>query len=347
MKIKHPISKKQNSISKINRALLYFLSACLATTFSVNSHANSPRLAMQLPTDNTLPFAYIFGIPQNHTLLGRSENSLSINTSLYNTSTQSSLNDQQKGETLILDGEIFRTEFQYTHALNANWLLSGTIPVIHQGGGILDNSIEKFHEIFGLPNGNRALRPTNQLFYFYQRNGKTLVNYKNQGTSIGDTKLRLQWLPAFSTQKQYAIGLEVDLPTGKTEYLAGSNTTDISMDASAFGQFSKFEWQASIGIMQIIGDGFLNEQREDTVYFGGAGINYLFTPHLKALVQIETHSALFNSNTKTLGKDSTQLSLGVSFKSSKKLATEIYLTEDIDTDTAPDFGFGVNFRFFL
>ena len=95
----------------------------------------------------------------------------------------------QSSESLLLDGEIYRAAFKLRYGLSEQSDLSITLPFIAHSGGFADNAISGWHDIFGLPDGNRASRPDNSLNYRYQRNGQNLIEINQSTKGLGDIRL--------------------------------------------------------------------------------------------------------------------------------------------------------------
>ena len=60
-------------------------------------------------------------------------------------------------ESIYLDYEAYRFNLAYQYGLDENWNIKFDIPLIHQSGGIFDSSIDKWHDFFGLPGGQRPI----------------------------------------------------------------------------------------------------------------------------------------------------------------------------------------------
>ncbi len=91
------------------------------------------------------------------------------------------------GEDLLLDGEILRLALQYRWQLD-RLTLWAEAPLLITGGGVLDRSIENWHDWFGLPNGGRDQIERDQYRYRYVRDGVTVFDIDGSDTAVGDLR---------------------------------------------------------------------------------------------------------------------------------------------------------------
>ncbi|HEY3700045.1 MAG TPA: DUF3187 family protein, partial [Spongiibacteraceae bacterium] len=62
---------------------------------------------------------------------------------------------QRGSENLVLDGESQRYEISARYGLGDNWEVGLMLPWISYNGGVLDNFIDDWHRVWGLPDGGR------------------------------------------------------------------------------------------------------------------------------------------------------------------------------------------------
>ena len=301
-------------------------------------------------TRNQNPLVQIFGLPaaEPSTLLATGEYAmrltLDIGNSYAGTSTSKDL--------INLDGETYRTNLALRHGFQKGFEIGLDIPYISHNGGFLDGFIENWHRTFNLPEGERDQTSRDQLDYRYQRNGETLVQVMENGQGFGDLRLSSAWQlikedgPSPGTA---ALRVGLKLPTGDSDQLLGSGSTDLSLEISGQretpveqGTLAAF---ASLGaLLMSKGEVIKNRQRSAAV-FGSLGIAWGPYDWLAFKLQLDGHTAIFkNTGLTEIGSDSAQLVMGGSLKVADRTTLDLAVCEDIVVDTAPDVVFHLALR---
>lgn len=173
-----------------------------------------------LPVADHNPLTRGFYLPTPGPLPG--EAGLSVTAAVANTT---HLGDGA-GELLLVDGEFTTVEFAWSGAGlpgAGQWRLR--LPVVHQGAGALDSTIDRWHSWFGLDPGARRFRDRDLYAVRYLVDGAAPVDAP-QGTALGDLKLEGSWtLQATPTRRVFA-GAGLELPTGRESRLAGNGALD-------------------------------------------------------------------------------------------------------------------------
>ncbi len=249
------------------------------------------------------------------------------------------LQEEDKGsESLIIDAENYRYEFDVTHRRN-NWLTHINIPLMANRGGELDSTIENWHDLFGFPNGDRDKFPQDDINIQYVRDG--VIEYSQTGSSsgIGDIALALGYQPTGKTA--YFAGIE--LPTGSESDFTGNEAIDVafwisreagvSTNANAYGM---------LGISFPGDDGQLEGLVRDEVWVAQLGLDYRFSNDYIGTVQLDMHGeTIENSDLEAFG-ESFQLLVALGFPNLlENHRLDLFFTEDIDVNSAPDITFGL------
>jgi hypothetical protein len=244
--------------------------------------------------------------------------------------------DQSGGnEHLQLDAQVTQWTLRYTRPLHDRMQLQISMPWVELGGGRLDHFIESWHHTFGLPNGNRGDWPKNRLLIQHDLNGFADLQVTTPQSGAGDASLSVGTpLERYSAM----LWLTVKLPTGNAKRLTGSGTTDVSLTLNADHYWSAYlSTYASLSINRF-GNGtrLITQQRNHAIsgLFGG---QLQVTSHWQAVVQVNGHSAIYDSTARVLG-NALQLSFGPAYQSSQ-WRTALLISEDIAVDTAPDVQF--------
>ncbi|MFN2329975.1 MAG: DUF3187 family protein, partial [Chromatocurvus sp.] len=312
-------------------------------TFSKPASADTGQIATApIHTSNRIPFITIHGLtPARSAYLlpqGRTEASLHANAA------NTSIVDGAGPRRTVIDGETHRLELDVRRGIANDWEIGVNLPVLRHSGGFLDRPIEEWHEVFGLPNGNRDRLPRNRLL-FSQRgaNGSGFL-LDDSGGGIGDLQVSL------SRQLNDGLALRntLKLPTGDGDRLTGSGAAALSTSLHASGRFrTRLHWHASGGLLLSGSSDVLGKQAKSTLAFGSTTLAWEVSDALVLKAQLDAHTAAYGGTGEPLNRATFQLSLGAAFAIADGWALDIGFSEDIAVETAPDIGFhaGLKHRF--
>ena len=331
------------------RAILLSCSIFTAVISPVSLAWQAQELATPMPTTNRHHIAELFGAPTAVAPIPEGASGLRWEwaTEIINTSNDGITDN----EFILQDGETVRGNLGLTldAAGGYSWRLD--LPYLSHSGGSLDPLIESFHDI-GFPNGNRDERPKDEILFLYERDGEVLLDFDG-GAGIGDMSLSVQrtWQtldPGNDENISYAWRAGVNLPTGDEDSLTGSDTTDLFVEVMRTGYITDESGSMGtfvrLGAQLFIGDGVLEEIREDWSIYTSLGLQLAATKNMAIKLQFDGHTALFDSELKELGETAGTLLLGTTFKAGKRTRVDFYISEDIIVDTSPDVVFGLHIR---
>ena len=302
-------------------------------------------------SSNQSPLVSIFGLPGtgNFFLLEPGRTELALNAVLSSNYTK----DDNARESIILDGETTRFTLLARHGLSPRFEVGVKIPYITQSGGFLDSAIESYHTAFGFPQGGRDQAPRNRLLYYYRRDGIDRVRVDTSGSGVGDLALTGAWqlYQSGGDEKEgLALNISLKLPTGDSDQLHGSGSTDIalSLAGGAEGKFEFGKWTSygAAGMIYLTEGKVLAGQQKNWAGFGSLGLGWQ-TPlsWLGLKVQADAHTPFFSgSELKELGANSVQLVAGGTLYLPGKTTLDIGVGEDLAVNTAPDVSFYLTFR---
>lgn len=336
------------------------LVSCLCAGLSNPAVADGMLTATPLDTANRLPLANAQGIPQAAPaqLVAAGSLQWQVSSEIANISVQnlqpSQLEDyldgsNTEGELLIFDGELYRLELAARYGINARSDFLVRLPYIVHTSGFLDSGIEQWHQWFGLPNGNRGVRPTDALLYQYQVDGETKLFVDQDQHGFGDLQLEYRYgLNPGESATHAALRAGIKLPTGSANKLSGSDAYQLSLGLE-FGQpansaSTNLGWHASFGGLWNEDDGLLAEYKKEWAFYSSVGARWQFNPRLALAAQIDSHSTFYRSDAKELGDASSQLAIGLNMQLQNGQMLQVYFTEDIAVDTAPDIMVGFTLR---
>ncbi len=126
------------------------------------------------------------------------------------------------------DMELWRIGLNARYAPRNNMEVGIEIPFIHTWGGFLDPVIQKFHNIFGLPNAGRELVSDDQFMFRVRENRQDIYNIRSQKINLGDISLyyKQHVLEENKYQPELSWFFQLKLPTGARSRGLGNGNLD-------------------------------------------------------------------------------------------------------------------------
>jgi len=184
-------------------------------------------------------------------------------------------------EEIILDGETTVATITARHGLFPRFEVGVKIPYVSHSGGFLDSFIDSYHRTFGFREGGRDQAPGNRLLYRYRRDGIDRVLLNTSGSGIGDLAFTAAWQLYRSgggEQEGLALNMSLKAPTGDSDQLRGSGSTDIAfwLTGGAEGKFEFGKWTSygALGMLFLTEGRVLAEQQKQWAAFGSLGIGW-------------------------------------------------------------------------
>ncbi len=241
-------------------------------------------------------------------------------------------------ESLIMDVENYRYELDFSHRRD-NRLLQVNVPLMANQGGELDSLIEGWHNLFGLPNGNREKFPQDELNIEYTRDGVVEYSQTKSSSGLGDIAVSIGYGSAGGTL--YFAGLE--LPTGSASDFTGNEAIDL-----AFWLTREARINTDINVYGMLGisfpgdDGNLEGLLADRIWVAQLGFDYRFYDNFIATAQLDMHGETIEDSKLRAFGESFQIQLGLGFlKLIENHRLDLFFSEDILVGSAPDITFGL------
>lgn len=292
---------------------------------------------------NQNPFVQIFGLPKAEPGTITPSGKLEVGF-LYQVS-NNAISSDAGNESIIWDGETAQYNLKFRYGVSDRLELGMDIPYVDHSGGYLDSLIRDFHDLFGMPNERQEEFDKNQIHYQLQENGATTFEMMDRAHGFGDIRFSAA-IPlmggAHEEQRHLALRPQIKLPTGDAQSLLGSGGTDVSMGLT----YSDFESLRNLnmvlashaGVIYMGNTEVLRDKQRHFAGYGGVSLDWLATSHLEFKVQMDLHSAFYDSELKQLGS-SLQLLAGGTAHLPGRILLDLGISEQLITDATPDVGF--------
>ena len=303
-------------------------------------------LAAEITPFNTFdqsPLVQIYGLPApgRPKLLAGGENEVRVALDLAN----DFAHDSDGRESVFLDGETLRSTFSFARGFAGAYEAGIELPVLYQSGGFLDGFIEGWHQVFGLYGGTRSQEPRNRLLFRYSKDGSTRLDVTRESAGIGD--LRLTGGSRIYRDESSAVSLRalLKLPTGDSNTLMGSGSTDLALWLCAdhdfrFQRFGNAAVYGALGALAKTRGNVLPDQERTIVGFGTLGAGWSPVDSFALKLQLSSHTPFYSgSDFVELNAVSTLLTFGGSVAFSKRTSLDIGISEDVVIDRSPDITF--------
>jgi len=114
------------------------------------------------------------------------------------------------------------------------------VRLAHRSGGIADQAMWTWHQLFSLPQGGREDAPKNRLAYHLVRDGQVIGDLQRPGLALMDVDLA--WIRPFgSADAGGRVGVAVQLPTGRQADFSGSDSTDGLVGLAGWRRFGRWK----------------------------------------------------------------------------------------------------------
>ncbi len=287
---------------------------------------------------NFSPTALVQGLSIAETPRVLPAGSTSLSTS-FDLANNASVNTRTK-EGILLDGESYIATLGLRYGLSDSLQLGIDLPWVWHSQGFMDNFISNWHDFFGLPNGDRDDLQDDQLNYLYSSKGKEHLGLQDETNGFGDLRLQLAWQIKATEQSAFTLQTQLKAPTGDANKLTGSEAWDISVALSAQRDFPLGKGQGAFwggfGVSWL-GDGeVLEGEVVDYAANGWIGAGWTPLNWLALKVQIDSHTALYDSNLTELGDPAVMLTIGGTLALSEKTLLDIGVGEDLNVNASSD-----------
>jgi len=241
-------------------------------------------------------------------------------------------------DNLVVDAETVELRLAYERSLGRRFALRVSLPWRSVGGGSLDGLAESWHDLLGLPNGNRDLLARDQLQVRYAVAGDVLLDVDRSSSGVGDVTLAGGYQVYDSGRTAITAWLGVKLPSGDADRLTGSGATDVALTISGQSALAP-RWQVfgQLDAVRLGRGDLLPDLQEELAWSALAGVAWNAWRRLDLIVQIQSNSAVFDAGETGLSGSATVLTFGGRYRTQPGWTFDLGFSEDLDVGASPDF----------
>lgn len=250
---------------------------------------------------------------------------------------------RRENERISFDGEIWRNALELRWQLPGDGVLSIELPYYRQFGGVLDNVIDGWHSLFGLPDEGRNARPQDLLEFRLEGVDGVAVDVERAGSGWGDA--RISFARATGTLTWQAT---LSLPTGDPKLLTGGVGPSAALTVSGAnrrfwrGREAGLYWGG--GVVLTSDPELAGFAAHSSAAVGVVGGGWQVWPRVGLKAQLDLHGPFYASVLDEIGAPSIQASLGGWWQGGARRSLEFAVTEDLGVGTAADVGLHVDLR---
>jgi len=324
------------TVSKPGRCLVL---ACCALS-PAQLLAEAPLYARNLS-----PVAGLLGLPSQREASTREGGSFGL--ALHGSVASHYVSDSAEGERVLLDGETLRFALQARYGLADDWELEVEVPWLQHSGGKLDDLIDSWHDLWGMPDGGRSSAPSDRLRYGYRGDGGQFL-LEDDVSGLGDISVSLHHTFYRDEEAAGSLAVGYKFATGEERDLLGSGGDDVYAVlrfSSGLLRDLPLRWHGQLGYLRAGASDLLKPLQERDLWFAGLTLDWAIAPAWSLLAQVDSHAAPLDSELTALGDDAVFLTLGARWRFAAEWALDLSFIEDIRVETAPDITFQASLRY--
>lgn len=242
-------------------------------------------------------------------------------------------------EQVNFDGETQRIAPRLRFGLGSGWEIEAEFPWQNQDGGELDQLIDDWHDLWGLPDGNRDEVARDLYNVSYQGPGASF-SFTDGDSGWGDASLAVVGELYRTEGRVISARVGAKFATGDEDDLLGSGSEDYYISFNFTGEHASelpLLWHGQVGYLRAGDADVLGDIQEQDLWFAGIGMEWRHWRSLHLKLQVDSHAAVADSQRKELGDTSVQLTAGVTWLINENWEFDASFSEDIAVATAPDF----------
>ena len=292
---------------------------------------------------NTSPVSATLGLPRAASAVLPAPGAVAADLAL---DWASDFTTNQRGDASVrLDGESLAGTLRLERGLALGWAASLTVPFGTRGGGVLDQPIDGWHNLWGLPEGGRDRAPTGAVSLSASEAGVSAFALGQRRSSLGDVQLGLARTLVDDGASVLTLRAQLELPTGSASELWGSDAWEGSLALALARPLGPLALTLQGGVLAGSASDFDPFKRKDLAGFGALALAWPLSPRWSLLGQLDGHSALLDTPLTPLGGWSVQGLLGLRWRSAGAFSMDFGFSEDLRPGSASDFSLFATLRY--
>jgi len=319
-------------------AALALLGGCAIVPHHADQPARKVRGPIPSRTLEPVKLTYLAFLPRRAATLPEKATEVSV-LSAYGNIYESA---QEGGDLVDFDGEIWRTSLNLRQGLGPSADLEIVLPVVYATSGFLDGFIEDYHSFFGFPNGGRDDSPENGYDMVAQKNGTEAYHLEGNEVGFGDVPIVLTVAVQEEGPTRPALALRggIELPTGSETDGFGNGKVDYGLGFLAERSYGR--WTATGAVDWVDTQSSDSFEQADVEANDGfdvqGGVEYRWNDDLSLLLgSVYTTSPTDDIDLEEISGEMLSLDLGVAWDVGKGSRMLFVFSEDLITQSAPDF----------
>jgi hypothetical protein len=244
--------------------------------------------------------------------------------------------ETENGTIVDLDLEGWYYQLEYRRGV-AGGEIALAVPLRDNSHGFMDNIIDGWHQFFSLPRGDRPDYPASDYHFFVRGPAGQVLNIPSDQFGLADMSLMWKDEIARSEDSVLSYRLGVKLPTGDSDKGLGSGGTDFGAGLAYERTSERWATYANLNYIFLGEADFAGFETNNTIT-GALALEYRLKPTWWLTGQIDFAQYPLETGALTLDRDSVELLFGFHKLLKKRLLFSGGFSEDIRTNTAPDFG---------
>ncbi len=254
--------------------------------------------------------------------------------------------EARDGTFAFFDGETYVASYRLRGPLPwGGWEWGAELPWVAHSSGSLDGLVDEFHELFGLPDGERSLASRGRLDYLIQSQGEVYADFSSRQQSLGDVRAFAGYQVFQRPESALALRAQIKFPTGDVGELSGSE----GLDVAVWGEYrrdlmiGRQPFSLSLGGgMSYLGEGeLIPSAQESWAGFGHLGVQVPVNRWLELHAQMDAHTALLDTGNPLVADAGVLGTLGGRIAVNPRFWLDLSLIEDLEAESASDVVFQV------
>jgi len=247
-----------------------------------------------------------------------------------------------------IDTEITRVNLDLRYGIYENLEVGLDIPYIVFSRGYLDGFIENFEETFHFTTpGARDNSDRHDYKYEVRKDGAYLIRSEKPHSAFGDSILSLKYklLDEYYDEPwpTFSVKAALKIPTGSKSDLTGNEEWEAGISLLADKSFTdRWFCYVNLNTAFIQKPSFFADWNMDSYILSGTvATEFFFTKELCSVLQLTANTTPYpESGTDPLDNNAYDVAWGFNYKFKDNIEGRIYATENLETDSSPDFGLG-------